>query len=163
MAPSSLIGLCSSRRPSFAFLPYNSLPSLSLIQILHLYRHTLALIYPGIGNSVSQTSITVIIMRFSEALLASAAAIPFVAAHGTRGLPKIWGMGPGVKRDAFGPAAPRHASSASLKAREFSKRQANTDGQCGPNGGGASCADGYCCSPSVRRTRLDQRTCTKCY
>lgn len=89
-------------------------------------------------------------MRFSEALIASAALIPFVAAHGSRGVPKIWGMGPDVKREAFGPVAPRHASSASLRARSFSKRQANNDnidGQCGPDYG--SCAPGYCCSPSV--------------
>ena len=89
-------------------------------------------------------------MRFSEVILASAAAIPFVAAHGSRGIPKIWGMGPDVKREAFGPAAPRHASSVSLKAREFSKRQAentNTEGQCGEGFG--SCAEGYCCSGAV--------------
>ena len=95
-------------------------------------------------------------MRFTEALVASAAAIPFVSAHGSRGVPKIWGMGPGVKREAFGPVAQRHASSASLQAREFSKRQAdnnNIDGQCGPTAGGASCAPGYCCSGSVGNTR----------
>lgn len=90
-------------------------------------------------------------MRFSEALIASAAAIPFVSAHGARGMPKIWGMGPDVKREAFGSVAPRHASSGSLMAKSFPKRQGNNniDGLCGANAGGATCAPGYCCSPAV--------------
>lgn len=91
-------------------------------------------------------------MRFSEALIASSVVIPFASAHGGRGMPKIWGMGPDVKREAFGPVAPRHASSGSLMANSFSKRQdttnTNTGGPCGPTAGGASCAEGYCCSPS---------------
>lgn len=94
-------------------------------------------------------------MRFSEALIASSLAIPFVSAHGARGVPKIWGMGPGVKREAFGPVAPRHASSGTLKANGFSKRQdnSNIDGPCGPSAGGATCAPGYCCSSAVSRFR----------
>ncbi|KAK7193611.1 hypothetical protein DPSP01_000163 [Paraphaeosphaeria sporulosa] len=89
-------------------------------------------------------------MRLSEALIASSLAAPFVSAHGSRGIPKIWGMGPDVKREAFGPVAPRHASSGSLMAKSFPKRQDNNniDGQCGAGAGGATCAPGYCCSPS---------------
>lgn len=95
-------------------------------------------------------------MRFSEALIASSLAITFASAHGARGMPKIWGMGPDVQREAFGPVAPRHAYSGSLMAKSFPKRQDNNniDGQCGPGAGGASCAPGYCCSPSVRRFKI---------
>ncbi|KAJ4296711.1 hypothetical protein N0V90_006759 [Kalmusia sp. IMI 367209] len=71
-------------------------------------------------------------MRFSEVFIAFSLATTFVAAHGSaRGIPKIWGIGPDVKRGAFvGPIAGRAAFSP--KANEFTKRYCcSTSGWCG--------------------------------
>jgi hypothetical protein len=93
-------------------------------------------------------------MRFSELLAATAVVAPLVAAHGDHlpGMPKIFGLGAGAKaRDFPGFATARRA--AHSKRHMMEKRQTGgVDGQCGPSAGGASCADGYCCSPSVSVT-----------
>ena len=89
-------------------------------------------------------------MRFSELFAASLVA-PLVAAHGgIPGAPKIFGLAPNdiaklKSRNIFvGHAAPvGHPQGPQLHAR-----QGGLGGQCGPVAGGASCDEGYCCSPS---------------
>ncbi|KAF2255788.1 carbohydrate esterase family 4 protein [Trematosphaeria pertusa] len=90
-------------------------------------------------------------MRFSEILAASSlVAAPLVAAHGdVPHAPKIWGLGPNPMqklkgRNFAGPAARRAALP--QHAPQLNKRQGGADGRCGPEGGGASCDEGYCCS-----------------
>jgi hypothetical protein len=97
-------------------------------------------------------------MRFSEILAASSLVAPFVAAHGDHlpGMPKIFGLGAGVKaRDFPGFATARRAAQPMNKRHSLDKRQqGGIDGRCGPDGNGASCADGYCCSASVSGNSL---------
>lgn len=87
-------------------------------------------------------------MRFSELLAASLAA-PLAAAHGgIPGVPKIWGLpardvGRLKSRSIYG----GHAEHAVVQGPQLHARQGgNAQGRCGPDGGGASCAAGYCCS-----------------
>ncbi|KAF1951413.1 chitin binding protein-like protein [Byssothecium circinans] len=85
-------------------------------------------------------------MRFSEILAAAAVAAPLVAAHDDiPGMPKIFGLGEGVRPRDFGLPA-RRAASGPVRVHKFNKRQGGLDGRCGPKGNGASCDAGYCCS-----------------
>lgn len=88
-------------------------------------------------------------MRVSEILAASLVA-PLVVAHGgIPGAPKIFGLGPNDigklrSRNILGGHAapvPRFQHGPQLNAR-----QGGAGGRCGPQFGGASCDEGYCCS-----------------
>ncbi|CAI9631283.1 unnamed protein product [Alternaria burnsii] len=87
-------------------------------------------------------------MRFSG-LYAAGLIAPLVAAHGDFPVPKIVGLGP---RDAGKLRARNilggHATHAHVAGPEhrLKARQGGADGRCGPENGGASCAEGYCCS-----------------
>jgi hypothetical protein len=87
-------------------------------------------------------------MRFSYVFAASLVA-PLVAAHGgdIPGAPKLFGMPKNMR--ARNPLAGHnkvgHVAGPQLRARQGG----NADNVCGPQGGGASCAPGYCCSPAV--------------
>lgn len=87
-------------------------------------------------------------MYFSSIIAATVAAAPVVTAHGgVQGMPKIFGMGAGaLKARDIGFAARR--SAAPPHPHKVNKRQGGVDGQCGPAAGGATCAQGYCCSPA---------------
>ncbi|CAO2658113.1 Nn.00g073730.m01.CDS01 [Neocucurbitaria sp. VM-36] len=89
-------------------------------------------------------------MRFLDVFAASLVA-PLVAAHGgIPGAPKIWGLGPRdirnlKSRDILG----GHAARVKQGPQQMHKRQGgDSQGRCGPVAGGASCAEGYCCSGS---------------
>ena len=87
-------------------------------------------------------------MRFSG-LCAAGLIAPLVAAHSDFPVPKIVGLGP---RDAGKLRARNilggHAAHAHVAGPEhrLTARQGGADGRCGPSNGGASCAEGYCCS-----------------
>ena len=91
-------------------------------------------------------------------MAASSVVAPFVATHGDHipGLPKIFGLGAGVKARDFSRFVTARRTTQPIKKRlSLDERQSGgVDGRCGPDGGGASCADGYCCSPSVSDTFL---------
>jgi hypothetical protein len=85
-------------------------------------------------------------MRFTG-LYAAALVAPLVAAHGDFPVPKIVGLGPREigqlrGRNILGGQAVHVAGHKS----RLAARQGGIDGRCGPNNGGASCAEGYCCS-----------------
>ena len=87
-------------------------------------------------------------MRYSG-LYAAALVAPLVAAHGGGDfpVPKIVGLGPREigqlrSRNILGGHA-AHVAGPNLR---LTARQGGIDGRCGPNNGGASCAEGYCCS-----------------
>lgn len=92
-------------------------------------------------------------MRLSEILVATTLVAPLVTAHDDHipGVPKIFGLGAGVNaREVIGFRSPRRAAQLLNEKHLMGKRQqGGTDGRCGPNGGGASCAAGYCCSAEV--------------
>lgn len=84
-------------------------------------------------------------MRFTTVFSASLIA-PLVAAHGgIEGAPKIFGLPRELRAsNPFAGHQARHVG------RQFEARQGgNTEGRCGTQGGGASCAAGFCCSPEV--------------
>jgi hypothetical protein len=89
-------------------------------------------------------------MRFSDVLVASLVA-PLVAAHGgVPGAPRIFGLSD-LKARASAPVTVRQLRHvAEPKRGLLETRQGGQDGRCGPSFGGASCAQGYCCSGSVR-------------
>ena len=85
-------------------------------------------------------------MRYTG-LYAAALVAPLVAAHGGGDfpVPKIVGLGPREigqlrSRNILGGHA-AHVAGPSLR---LTARQGGIDGRCGPNNGGASCAEGYC-------------------
>ncbi|KAH7095484.1 hypothetical protein FB567DRAFT_460408 [Paraphoma chrysanthemicola] len=83
-------------------------------------------------------------MRFSEVLAASLVA-PLVAAHGDiPGAPKFFGMPKNLRarHPVAGHQNVGHQTSPRLQARQGG----DANNMCGPQGGGASCAAGYCCS-----------------
>ena len=88
-------------------------------------------------------------MRVSEIFAVAAVAAPLVAAHGDNiGMPKIFGLGEGVNARDFGLPA-RRAATGPAHVHKVNKRQGGVDGRCGPDGNGASCDPGYCCSSGV--------------
>ncbi|KAI4687419.1 hypothetical protein J4E81_008270 [Alternaria sp. BMP 2799] len=85
-------------------------------------------------------------MRYTG-LYAAALVAPLVAAHSDFPVPKIVGLGPREigqlrSRNILGGHA-AHVAGPNLR---LTARQGGIDGRCGPNNGGASCAEGYCCS-----------------
>jgi hypothetical protein len=86
-------------------------------------------------------------MRVSE-LITVSLVVPLVAAHGeTPGAPKLFGMKNLRARNPWaGHAHVGHAAGPQLEARQGG----NAEGRCGADGGGQSCAAGFCCSPAVR-------------
>ncbi|KAJ4316401.1 hypothetical protein N0V94_005473 [Neodidymelliopsis sp. IMI 364377] len=99
-------------------------------------------------------------MRFSEVLAASLVA-PLVAAHGgIQGAPKLFGLPNDIKIRNPTPRAARAAAAAQGPYHLIARQGGNAEGRCGPAGGGASCAEGYCCSaetPAGASTRDDAR------
>ena len=92
-------------------------------------------------------------MRFSHVIAASVVA-PLVAAHGNiPGAPKIFGLPRDLKAPA--PIAARVARHVSEPKRGLLEtRQGGQNGRCGPDFGGASCDQGFCCSGAVRYRQL---------
>lgn len=91
-------------------------------------------------------------MRISDIFAASLVA-PLVAAHGDHvpGAPQIFGLNPIGKlksRNVFSGHAVA-AAGPQLGPRKLNARQGGVDGRCGPEAGGASCDQGYCCSSAV--------------
>ncbi|KAH3965203.1 hypothetical protein HBI56_196630 [Parastagonospora nodorum] len=82
-------------------------------------------------------------MRFSKIFAASLVA-PLVAAHGDiQGAPKLFGMKNLRARNPFaGHSHVGHAAGSQLQARQGG----DVEGRCGPEVGGISCEDGFCCS-----------------
>lgn len=90
-------------------------------------------------------------MRFSDLFAASLVA-PLVAALGGdfAGAPKLFGMPKNLRaRNPFAGhghvAGHDHVAGPRLQARQGG----NAENRCGSQGGGASCAAGYCCSAEV--------------
>lgn len=85
-------------------------------------------------------------MRFTDVITALLVA-QFVAAHGeVEGAPKIFGLPKELRAGKpFAGHQARHVGH-QLQARQGG----NAEGRCGTQGGGASCAAGFCCSPEVR-------------
>jgi hypothetical protein len=86
-------------------------------------------------------------MRVTDVFTASLV-VPLVAAHGgIQGAPKLFGMPKNLR--ARNPWAGHrnvgHTAGHHLQARQGG----NEEGRCGKQGGGASCAAGYCCSSEV--------------
>jgi hypothetical protein len=89
-------------------------------------------------------------MRFSNVIAASLV-VPFVAAHGGVHVPKIVGLG-GSKVANFKSRNVHGHATRAMRTKQGAKlnaRQGGVDGRCGPEGAGASCDEGYCCSPEV--------------
>jgi hypothetical protein len=88
-------------------------------------------------------------MRFSSILAASLMA-PLVAAHGVDmlGAPKIFGMPKHMNRkNAW--TGHEEAVTPILGPKLQVRQGGNNEGRCSTQGGGASCAVGYCCSSEV--------------
>jgi hypothetical protein len=96
-------------------------------------------------------------MRYSN-VFAAALVAPLVAAHGgdTPGAPKLFGL---KNLRARNPWA-GHKNAGSAAGPKFQARQGgNAEGRCGADGGGASCAAGFCCSTAVSLLpQLDYQT-----
>lgn len=86
-------------------------------------------------------------MRFSDVFAASLLA-PLATAHEEiPGTPKLFGLKHLRARNPWaGHAHVGHGARSQLQARQGG----NGEGRCGADGGGASCASGFCCSVAVR-------------
>jgi hypothetical protein len=87
-------------------------------------------------------------MLFSD-IFAASLVVPLVAAHGAeiQGAPKFFGMPKSLRsRNLFsGHRNVGHVAGHQLQARQGG----NAENRCGTQGGGASCAAGFCCSSEV--------------
>jgi hypothetical protein len=94
-------------------------------------------------------------MRFSDIFIASLVA-PLVSAHGgdIPGAPRIFGMPRQLK--ARSPLVGHQEAGMAIQGPKLQTRQGgNKDGRCGTQGGGASCAAGFCCSSEVKSSTFD--------